>query len=256
MGRRTLLMIAAIVIAAIGAGMIFLYVRGINDRAQADQEPREVLAATQQIEAGESIDDAVAAGKLDLQSYAEKDILDGAVQNTETLSGQVALQTIYPNEQIIPSKFGAPGTEQNLTIPDGTMAVSVQLTDPSRVAGFINPGAKVAVFASGSMPAKSNDPNAEQGSTTTDTFTQLLIPSVQVIGVGTTSVLSTTTTDETGAATTEQLPKTLLTLALTQDQAQKVIFASNNGQLALGLLNDKSKVRSSPPVTFATLFQG
>ena len=77
-----------------------------------------------------------------------------------------------------------------------------------------------------------------------------------MIGVGTTSVLSTTTTDETGAATTEQLPKTLLTLALTQDQAQKVIFASNNGQLALGLLNDKSKVRTAAPVTFATLFQG
>jgi pilus assembly protein CpaB len=249
-------MIAAIVIAAIGAGMIFLYVRGINDRAQADQEPREVLAATQQIEAGESIDDAVAAGKLDLQTYAEKDILDGAVQNTETLSGQVALQTIYPNEQIIPSKFGAPGTEQNLTIPDGTMAVSIQLTDPARVAGFINPGAKVAVFASGSMPAKSNDPNADPSAASTDTFTRLLIPSVQVIGVGTTSVLSTTTTDETGAATTEQLPKTLLTLALTQDQAEQVIFASGNGQLALGLLNDKSKVRSSPPVTFATLFQG
>ena len=41
MGRRTLLMIAAIVIAALGAGMIFLYVQGINDRAQADQEPRQ-----------------------------------------------------------------------------------------------------------------------------------------------------------------------------------------------------------------------
>lgn len=256
MGRRTLLMIAAIVIAALGAGMIFLYVQGINDRAQADQEPREVLAATKQIEAGESIDDAVAAGKLDLVAFAEKDILDGAVQNTETLSGQVALQTIYPNEQIIPTKFGAPGTEQAITIPDGMMAVSVQLTDPARVAGFINPGAKVAVFASGSMPAKNGDPNADPSAASTDTFTQLLIPTVDVIGVGTTSVLSTTTTDETGAATTEQLPKTLLTLALTQDQAQKVIFASNNGQLALGLLNDKSKVRTAAPVTFATLFQG
>ena len=123
MGRRTLLMIAAIVIAALGAGMIFLYVQGINDRAEADQEPRQVLAATKQIEAGESIDDAVAAGKLDLVTFAEKDILDGAVQNTETLSGDVALQTIYPNEQIIPSKFGAPGTQQSITIPDGMMAV-------------------------------------------------------------------------------------------------------------------------------------
>ena len=39
-------------------------------------------------------------------------------------------------------------------------------------------------------------------------------------------MLSTTTTDGSGAATTEQMPKTMLTLALTtQAEAQKVIFA-------------------------------
>ncbi len=149
MGRRTLLMIAAVVIAAIGAAMIFLYVQGINDRAAADQKPVEVLAATERIEAGESIDDAVAAGKLDLRAFPEKDLLDGAVQNTETLKGEVALTTIFPDEQIIPGKFGAPGSQSTITIPDGTMAVSVQLTDPARVAGFITPGSKVSVFMSG-----------------------------------------------------------------------------------------------------------
>ncbi len=255
MGRRTLLMIAAVVIAALGAAMIFLYVQGINDRAEANQSPREVLAATAQIDAGESIDDAVAAGKLDLVSFAEKDVLDGAVQNTETLSGQVALTTIFPNEQIIPGKFGAPGSKTSITIPDGTMAVSVSLTDPARVAGFITPGSNVSVFASGALPTENTDPNADPGVAASSTFTQLLLPSVQVIGVGTTTVLSTTTTDETGAATTEQLPKTLLTLALTQKEAEKVIFASGNGQLALGLLNDKSKVRTGPPVNFTSLFK-
>ena len=250
MGRRTLLMIAAVVIAALGAGMIFLYVRGISDRAEADQKPVEVLAVTKQIEAGESIDDAVAAGKLDLRSFPEKDLLEGAMSDTASLDGEVALATIFPGEQIIPGKFGAPGTQQTITIPEGTMAVSVSLTDPARVAGFITPGAKVAIFASGTLADGSEDP----GATSTGTFTQLLLPSVDVIGVGTTTVLSTTTTDETGAATTEQLPKTLLTLALTQDEAQKVIFASNNGQLALGLLNKDSKVRVGPAVTFQNLF--
>src|SRR4051812_24245013 len=133
MGRRTLLMIAAVVIAALGAGMIFLYVRGISDRAEADQKPVEVLAVTKQIEAGESIDDAVSAGKLDLKSFPEKDLLDGAMSDTATLEGEVALSTIFPGEQIIPDKFGAPGTQQTITIPEGTMAVSVSLTDPSRV---------------------------------------------------------------------------------------------------------------------------
>ena len=135
MGRRTLLMIAAVVIAALGAGLIFVYVQGINDRAEASQEPRQVLAATQEIAAGESIDDAAAAGKLELVSFADKDVLDGP-STTETITGQIALTTIFPNEQIVPGKFGAPGSSQKITIPDKNMAISVQLDDPARVAEF------------------------------------------------------------------------------------------------------------------------
>lgn len=255
MGRRTLLLIAAVVVAALGAGMIFLYVQGINDRAVADQDLVKVLTATDVIAAGENVDDATAAGKLELSEMPKAALLDGALTSTASIQGQISLSTILPKEQIVSSKFGAAGTEQTITIPDGTMAVSVQLTDPARVAGFINPGAKVAVFASGTAATANSDTSTDPTAGGTGTFTQLLLPSVDVIGVGTTTVLSTTTTDETGAATTEQLPKTLLTLALTQDQAQRVIFASNNGQLSLGLLNDTSKVRTGPPVTFTTLFK-
>ena len=126
MGRRTILMIAAVAIAAVGAAMIFLYVQGINNRAEAKQQPVQVLAATSQIEAGETIDEAVSAGKLELTSFPEKDLLDGAMQNTEALTGQVALTNIFPGEQIIPGKFGAAGTQTNITIPEKNIAVSVQ----------------------------------------------------------------------------------------------------------------------------------
>ena len=40
MGRRSVLLIVAVVIAALGAAMVFLYVQGINDRAVADQDTR------------------------------------------------------------------------------------------------------------------------------------------------------------------------------------------------------------------------
>ena len=59
-----------------------------------------------------------------------------------------------------------------------------------------------------------------------------------MIGAGTTTVVATTTTDATGAQITEQLPKTLLTVAVTQAEAEKMLFASGNGELAFGLLND------------------
>ena len=58
----------------------------------------------------------------------------------------MALTTIYPGEQILRNKFGTDlGVgESRLSIPKDKIAVSVNLSDPDRVAGFVNPGDHVA----------------------------------------------------------------------------------------------------------------
>jgi pilus assembly protein CpaB len=87
------------------------------------------------------------------------------------------------------------------------------------------------------------------------TFSRLLLPNVQVIGTGTTTMVATTTTDPNGAQTTDQLPKTLLTFAVTQSEAERVLFAAGNGELSVALMNTDSQVTPSRGVTFNNLFQ-
>ena len=130
-----------------------------------------------------------------------------------------------------------------LTIPDGDIAVSVNLSDTGRVSGFVSPGAKVAVF----LTTKDDGvlPDA----------TRLVLGEAQVIAVGETTVVSTTKTDPEGAQTTEQLPKTLFTLALSQDEAQKVAFAASRGELSFGLLNDSSEVKADAGAAPQNLFR-
>ncbi len=241
MGRRTVLLIVAALIAALGTSMVFLYVRGADNRAEAGQAPVKVLKATVQINPGETMAAAQAAGKVQIGSVPRAQVLSGAVNSAAGLENQVALSTIFPNEQIITGKFGSPGDQETLTIPDGDIAISVNLSDTGRVAGFVSPGAKVAIFTN----ISDNGTDA----------TRLLLPQVQVIAVGATTVVSTTTTDPAGAQTTEQLPKTLFTLALDQDQAEKIMYASTHGELTFGLLNDKSKVKAGPGVSNSNLFR-
>ena len=241
MGRRTVLLIVAALIAALGAGMVFLYVRGADSRASANQQPVQVLKAVGQIDAGETLTAAQAAGKVALGNVPKAQVLAGAVNTTSGLGDQVALSTIYPNEQIITGKFGASGDQETLSIPEGDIAISVNLSDTGRVAGFVSPGAKVAIFAN-----------------TTDArgdVTRVRLPKVQVIAVGTTTVVNTTTTDAEGAQTTEALPKTLFTLAVSQEDAQRIMFATNHGELSFALLNDKSRVAAGPGVSNANLFR-
>ena len=209
MDRRKALLLVAAVIAAVGTLLVFLYVRGADTRADQRYDAVQVLRVVKPIAAGETVEAAQSAGKIESSSVSKKDLLPDALTGTEPIAGKVAVTNIYPGEQLIASKFGATGSTNGLAIPKGKIAISVNLSDPSRVAGFVNPGDKVAIFM------------------TRGTFTRLLLPSVQVIGAGTTTVTTTTTTDASGAQSTEQLPKTLLTLAVSQADAEKVLFASS-----------------------------
>jgi pilus assembly protein CpaB len=198
--------------------------------------------ATDRIAPGESVEAARAAGKIGTDRVARGDVLDGADATVDQLEGQVALVPIYPGEQLIAAKFGSSDqAAATLPIPPGKMAVSVNLTDAARVSGFLEPGSEVSVFLNGTDP--------ETGAA----FTRLLLPRVTVLGVGSTAPVSTT---DDGGDATEELPRTLLTVAVDQKEAQKVLYASANGELAFALLNGQSKVRThGPGVTSANLFR-
>ena len=236
-------MIVAALIAALGTGMVFLYVRGADSRAEANQQPVQVLKAVSLINPGETMAAAQAAGKIQLGKVPRAQVLTGAVNTTTGMDTKVALATVYPNEQIITSKFGAAGDQQTLTIPNGSIATSVTLSDTGRVAGFISPGATVSIFLT--TNGDKNLPDA----------TRMVLSKAQVIAVGATTVTSKTTTDAQGAQTTEQLPKTLFTLALSQRDAQKVTFAASRGDMSFGLLSSKSKVAADRGADSKNLFR-
>jgi pilus assembly protein CpaB len=250
MGRRTVLMLVAILVAALGSTLVFLYVQGINDRAIEKQNPVQVLTATDTISPGESLDDAQAAGKFALTDVPESNVLPGALTTTSSLQGELALTTIYKGEQILPEKFGTNAAASGgLTIPKGKVAISVELNDYARVAGFVQPGSHIAIYVC-VHPAK--EVKDEYLKTLLDGLTcqgvQILLSDVEVLATGDTSLTTTTSTDTTGTQTTEQLPKTLLTLAVSEQDSKKVILADSNGDLVFSLMNDDSGIRSAPPV--------
>lgn len=259
MERRRLLVVAAALVAALGAVLVLLYVRGADSRAQADYATQQVLTATQPIAQGESFDAAVKAGKIDTRPIVAADVVPGALgqDGVSTLTGKSALAAIYPGQQILAAEFGdksATSSTTSLPIPAKQVAISVTLTDPARVAGYVEPGSQVAVFLNGSDAGGAS-------------FTRLLLPKVTVLGVGSTPVTGSTTgsgttstgTTSTGtdgsAAPSETLPNTLITLAVTQQEAQKILFAQQNGSLAFALLGSGSAVKPGPGTQLGNLFQ-
>lgn len=255
MDRRKVLLLVAAFVAALGTLLVFLYVKGADSRADERYAAVQVLRATKPIAVGETVESAQAAGKIATGQVASQDVLPGALTTLESVEGQAATVEILPGEQIVASKFGAAaeGTATTLGIPEGKLAISVNLDDPSRVAGFLEPGNRVAVFMAG------NDAKGP--------FSRLLLPNVQVLGLGATSTepvpapadaeaaAAAEGGEEAAAEPAEVLPKTLLTLAVSQREAERVMYATQNGTLALGLLDDKSEVAPSQGVVLDNLFR-
>jgi pilus assembly protein CpaB len=232
MGRRTVLLALSLVIAALGTTLVFLYVSGVDNRAAADQQLVNVLVAQEAIPAGTTAADAFASSKL--EEVARKDVAPGAVSDLRQISDQVALGPIFPGEQILAAKFGKAGAAGGLreTIPEGKLAMSVQLGDPMRVAGWLSPGSHVAVFI-----------NTPRGGSGPD-ITKVLLPDVEVLAVGGSSLVST---QESTSGSGQQVPQTLITLAVDQEQAQQLVFGTQHGQLYLALRSNSSKVTKLPP---------
>ena len=239
MGRRLALLIAAVLIAAVGTGLVFAYVKKADDRAIADQKPVTVLVAKTSIAPGTRVVDAANSGAFQTKEFPQAAVVPGALSSVDPVKDQVVLTTIFPGQQLLTGMFGATAaTNASIAIPPGQIAASFSFGDPQRVAGFVQPGSNVVVFLTSSL----------QGGKST---TRVLLPKVTVIAVGPTTI---TPPADPAQANPEALSRAMLTLALTQKQAERLIFAQGNGTMYLGLLNDRSQIRPGPGVISSNVF--
>lgn len=211
MGRRTLLLVAAFVVAALGTTLVFLYVNGVNDRAVADQKQVRVLVATGEIPAGMTGLEADQQAKFAIRKITKSSLAPGALGDSSSIQNRVAAAPIFPGEQILSSKFAASASTSSLIVPPGKLAVSVNAGDANRLGTFLSPGANVTVFVS----------LTDRG----PLRTKVLLPSVEVIAIG----------DRTLTSGPDAAASQLLTLAVSQGQAEDVITASQVGQLYFAL---------------------
>ena len=243
MDRRRLLLVVAAVIAALGVALVFVYARGAETRAADKYDTIEVLTASQEIKPGESLDDALENGKISLTHVAKAQLLEGADDDTDPLRGKVALTTIYTGEQLIPVKFGGADEVKAaavLPIPEGKLAISISVEDDARVGEFIRAGAQVAIILT-----RPKDGAPIESRT--------LLERVTVLADGIETSLQKD--EEEGEEVADSAIQRLITVAVTQREAEKVRFAERDGDLSIGLLNDASDVKRDDGVTGTNLFK-
>jgi pilus assembly protein CpaB len=245
-GRRVVLLGTALLIAAVGTLLVYLYVNRADDRALARQRPVEILVAARQVPAGTKAGDAFDQGWFVPRALPATALVPKALSSVAEIRDRLTRTAIYPGQQIVEPLFGETvSAPLPFALPEDRSAVSFQFNDPARVAGFVQPGSHVMVFLTSDLEGQSK--------------TRLLLPDVQVVAVGQTAQGDTAAARRAAGAQPRGAggggSQALLTLALTQDEAQRMIFAAASGDLYLGLLREGSHGTPDKGIDKKSLFR-
>jgi pilus assembly protein CpaB len=268
--RRILTIGLAVLLAVFGTAGVLVYVHQANARALAGHRAVSALVATRQIPSGTSARAAVAAGMLSSQKLPASAVPSDAVRSiSSSLAALVTSASIAPGQLLLlPMLVTVAQTTSGMAIPAGMVAVTLQLCLTETVAAGVHAGSEVAVFdtysSSGTLTAQPNCSGPHQQQDAGAVHTRIVLPKVLVLSVGESaaagqaSSTATSTAFSQTSSTSSSQGTVMVTFAVFQDNAERLIQLSEAGLPYLALLTPSSKTRPDnsvvpqfPPLTGA-----
>ena len=243
MTRRILGVLLAIILADIGTGAVLLYVYTAKNSVAEGQTAVKVLVATQRIPAGTS------GESIRGRNLVEEIVMPAATVPGDTLTAivneldkLVLTHDVQPRQLMLKGMFGAATRlSGGIAVPEKMLALSVKTAVEEEVGGFVRPGSQVAVFVT--FEPSDGKP-----------VTKLLLPRVETLAVGAYGRDGVTSSQKESDDEKNSGTVTLLvTVAVSQADAERLVHAMRYGEIYLALLTDTSEVRPGSGVDHQTL---
>jgi pilus assembly protein CpaB len=253
MTRRIVGVLLAVILAVVGTAAVLYYVKSVRNEVAAGQKAVRVLIASNRIPAGTTgahmRDSDMVSTIVVPASTVPADALSTIPADLDDL---VVTSDVQPSQMLMRGLFGQATTlSGGLAIPEGKVAVTVQVGIPQQVAGYVRPGSQIAIF---DTFTPGNGASTSGGAKAT----RVLLPRVEVIATGAFfsdgSTSSQQATADGGNGTVAGGQTKVVTVAVTQPEAERLIQAAQSGQLYFALLTDSSDVKPGPGVTNTTMF--
>ena len=180
MGRRTIVLVIALVLAAVSGFAIWRYLSSIESEIRADIEEVRVYRTTETIEAGTTGEDArglieeghalresvvfedstvVCIGPAEHNAGGDPNVV-GCPENPRDLdailAGNVAAGPITARQVITTDQWISPAEIADISLSEsleqGKVAIAFRPDEVSAVGGFIRPGDRINLMASASVP--------------------------------------------------------------------------------------------------------
>jgi len=246
MKRRALTIALAVLLAVLGTGGVLAYVSKANARALAGQQAVTVLIARQVIPAGTSAAAAQAQGLLGTERLPSASVpADALTAITPAISALVTDAAVQPGQLLLrPMLVTSVASTSGLAIPHGMVAVALAFCVPEAVAGNLHSGSQVAVFqttadGNANINGQAACGGAHTFSSSQNFRTSLVLPKVTVLTVGQGTGAQGGSSSSSSSSSGSGQNTGLITVAVSQADASKLIALSVNGLPYLALLADR-----------------
>lgn len=229
-------------IIAIISGLAAALLANVYMKQQAEAEKRRILemqknylkviVAAKDIPGGAMITEEM----LSEETIHKKDLQEYAATSAVRVLNKIALAPIAKGEQILLNKLGIPRKAERPTllssiIPPGKRAVSVSVDSIASVGGMIRPGDYVDVVGTVALPGRTTP----EGKTEARMSILPLFQDILVLAMGQELETYPAQTKETPSGTT------IVTLALSPQEANVIAFIEEQGKVRLVLRSPKDK---------------
>jgi pilus assembly protein CpaB len=214
MNRSRLFIIGGLALA-LGLLVSYLVYNRLRTSGGVNNEPGvDIVVAVNDLQVGAKLEDR----DIRLARFPQSVIPPGAFTKKTQVTGRGVVLPVSKGEFILPGKLAAANAGSGLPslIPPGMRAVSVRVNDVVSVAGFVQPGSRVDVLATG------NQGGGNDRQTTT------VLENVAVIAVG-------KNLERNPIGDTQSAP--VITLLVSPDDGQRLTLASQEGRIQLALRN-------------------
>ncbi len=237
--RRTLILIGAVIVGIVAAGLLYNYIQGIEDKADEDAVLVEVYSAKADIVRGTTGQSASADGLIGAATIPQQFKPATAVKTLDEIQRKVAIFDIAQNTVIVEGMFVDPAQQQisfraRLKDPEH-VAITISADEVHAVAGFLVPGDEVNL-----MVKQEGVTGEDEGMTLLRSTMRFLYQKVQILAVGSNVVLapgeSVETTSGSGASGSN-----LITFNVPPEASQWIASAAEAGGLYLSLVAEDYK---------------
>ncbi len=258
---RAIAIIVGLVLALVAAFLLWRYVSAADQRAQEGAELVDIFVAQGAITAGTTGQNAIRSQQVVLDQIPSDNRPANAITTFDEIVNLTAVSTIPDQAVIQVGMFGESTiADTQFELNEGQVAISLQVGIPEGVGGFLNQGETVGIIAHiDAQVATTQIAEGPDGPVVTATeapevevTTSKYLASGEVLSLGQ-RIISTDAEGNQNDAV-EQTGQVLVTLSVTPEAAEQLVFANNEGIMHFTLLPEGGELGDTPGTTFDTLF--